>query len=76
MIVGYFDKHQHPKADITLVTESGKLAISALVDTGFDGEVSLPKAIIAKLELPLLSSVYAELADGNVVKLPLYNAKV
>lgn len=48
----------------------------ALVDTGFNGELSLPRDVIAALDLPPRGGGYATLADGNTVAVDMFAAWV
>ena len=43
------------------------LAVEAVVDTGFDGELTLRLAMVEALALPLVGSAESVLADGSVV---------
>jgi clan AA aspartic protease len=51
-------------------------AISALIDTGFTGFLSLPSAIIADLNLPWSASDIGTLGDGSETLFDLYTAVV
>lgn len=50
--------------------------IEAVIDTGFDGWLSLPPDTIAELELPWSSLGRAALADGRKIDYDLYKAVV
>jgi clan AA aspartic protease len=50
--------------------------IDAVVDTGFDDALTLPRQIITALGLPLAGPAQATLADGSVVRLNYYRATV
>jgi len=52
---------------IRLKLHGNQKRISLIVDTGFNGELCLPRNIIKKLKLELFASEYFELADGNLV---------
>ena len=49
--------------------------LDALVDTGFDGDVTVPASLFG-IELPERSEVHGHLADGSVVLIPSYAAEV
>jgi clan AA aspartic protease len=51
-----------------------EILVEALLDTGFDGFLTLPPAAITALGLPFLNFFRAGLADGNVVRLQVYSA--
>jgi clan AA aspartic protease len=49
-----------------------KRRITAVIDTGFDGWLSLPSAVIADLGLVWDRQTYATLADGSDVLFDIY----
>jgi len=49
-------------------------AVEAVVDTGFNGWLTLPVAVISDLHLPRRNSGYATLADGIEVPIETYEA--
>lgn len=48
----------------------------AVVDTGFNGYLTLPSHLVSLLNLPLAGGRYATLGDGSVVYLKAYHATV
>ena len=58
---GYIDKYRHPKV---VVLVNG-VAIDAVVDTGFDGDLCLPIGVAIQLGLNLCDTIWVELADGT-----------
>lgn len=50
--------------------------LEAAIDTGFNGYLTLPSHLINRFELQLAGNRRATLADGNVVVLDMYLAKV
>jgi len=50
--------------------------IEAVVDTGFNGHLSLPAALIKKLGLPWRRRAIAELADGSQTIVDIYRGVV
>jgi clan AA aspartic protease len=50
--------------------------ITALIDTGFTGFLSLPSAIITTLNLPWIASDIVTLGDGSETLFDLYTALV
>ena len=50
--------------------------IPAVIDTGFDGWLSLPARQIRRLGLPRVGDVDVELADGRVQRAALHEASV
>lgn len=50
--------------------------LAAVVDTGFNDWLALPRSEIAALELPLRETARYTLADGSEVETPLFLAEV
>lgn len=57
-------------------TKTQKQKISAVIDTGFNGYLALPRSVVQPLKLQLVGNRRATLADGNIVALDVYLAKV
>ena len=53
-----------------------KEKIEAVIDTGFNGYLTLPNSLINRLKLQLAGNRRVTLGDGNVVVLDVYLAKV
>ena len=51
-------------------------AIEAVIDTGFNGFLSLPPTIITTLDLPWSGSDFVTLGDGSETSFDLYTAVV
>jgi clan AA aspartic protease len=52
------------------------LAVTAIIDTGFNGHVALPRDVIESLDLPVHSYTEGRLADGRVVTLARYRMRI
>jgi len=50
--------------------------IEAVVDTGFNGFLTLPTTLVSELELPFVSIGQATLADGSEIAYDVYGATV
>lgn len=50
--------------------------IAAVIDTGFNGFLTLPRALVQTLQLPLAGNRRVVLGDGSTVVLDLYLATV
>jgi clan AA aspartic protease len=50
--------------------------IAAIVDTGFDGELTLPLSLVNALQLPLLRRTTATLGDGSAIVHAVHRATV
>ena len=54
-----------PTADIEVIGTRTSIALTALLDTGFDGHVCLPTDMAVTLGLQLASRQWVEYADGR-----------
>lgn len=52
------------------------VSFNLVIDTGFNGDVQLPRSEIARLNLPQIGMTVAELADGGFVESRMYDAIV
>jgi len=57
-------------------TQGQSVKISAVVDTGFNGSLTLPASVIQTLALQLQGTRDATLADGSSLRLDIYRAAV
>jgi len=71
-IEGYFDEFLSPRIGIPT---SGKI-ISVVVDTGFNGELMLPRTVLQQLGFEYSMKSEAELADGSIVESTIYHGKI
>lgn len=72
----YFDQASHPVMEITVSGLEKTASFPALIDTGFDGYLSLPLTIALPLGLKLSYHTSITLADGSVKEELLFEAKV
>ena len=59
-----------------LVTDQSAVSIQAVVDTGFNGFLTLPIDVLNAVGASAAGTRRAELGDGNVVELDVYVARV
>jgi clan AA aspartic protease len=52
------------------------LTIDFVIDTGFNGYLTLPPPAVAVMNLPLESTISARLADGSESEIPIHLAKI
>lgn len=71
-IIGSFDEDLSPRIVLSL---AGK-QISLVVDTGFNGELMLPRTLVEELGLAYSMKSEAELADGSIVETTLYQVRI
>ena len=75
MIEGVVNAAYEPVIVLTLQGPSGRTRdIEAVVDTGFNGFLALPPALVADLGLPFISIGQATLADGSDVAFNVHGA--
>lgn len=72
----YFDQASHPVVEITVSGLEKAATLLALIDTGFDGYLSLPLTIALPLGLKLAYHTPVTLADGSTKEELLFEAKV
>jgi clan AA aspartic protease len=66
-----------PRLGVTLVRDPGpNLEIEFVVDTGFEGTLTLPIAAVNALALPFYQSIPAHLADGSTCWAPVHVATI
>ena len=77
MITGTVSATLDPIVRLTVRGPTGRSRrIRAVVDTGFNGTLTLPSILIAELELPWDRRANAELADGSQVVFDVHKAVV
>ena len=62
---GYVDRLRQPRTKLTVKGNRKSARLEPVIDTGFDGELSLPLAVAIPLGLELCGRVPVELADGS-----------
>ena len=71
--------NQRREAILNLVvigSENSKLAVEAVIDTGFNGDVVLSVDLVMALDLKLQGYQKARLGDGSITKFPVYTGTV
>ena len=53
-------------------SEGQKAQLDATIDTGYNGFLTLPRALIEELELPSAGPARAALGDGNEVRMEVF----
>lgn len=71
-IIGVFDEELAPRIQIA----SASTRFSVVVDTGFNGELMLPRAVLHECGFVYSMKSEAELADGTVVEATLYSGVI
>lgn len=77
MIEGAVNSHYEAVVPLSLQGPGGRLQeVEAVVDTGYNGYLTLPPSLIARLELRHRSHGQANLADGSVAYFDYYGVTV
>jgi clan AA aspartic protease len=65
------------RINVRLLTEGrSDIAVECVVDTGFEGALTLPPELVADLKLPYLTRISANLADDSSIKTKLHLATI
>lgn len=75
MIVGHV-RDRFPRVTLTLSAVDGPVDVEFLVDTGFDGDLSLPPPLLARIDGPVVSYARVVMADGSRRRIPAYEVEV
>jgi predicted aspartyl protease len=77
MIIGVVTAFRQATIRLSVRDSTGQEhALEAVIDTGFDGALTLPPTLIAALGLPWRRRGRARLADGNESLFDVYEATV
>ena len=76
MVEGYINAGKRPLIEVTVLGSQAEASVLAILDTGFDGDISLPLEIAVGLGLTLDSAIKMELADGSVKLELVFTGKV
>lgn len=74
-MTGSFTSEGEPSLPVRVLGPAGTLDDDAVVDTGFNGELTLPREQIKALGLPEATVTEVTLADGRVRDVPMYDAE-
>lgn len=76
MIVGVVNSVREAVIKLAVLGSQGQIEIDAVVDTGFDGFISLSLAVITELGFVFRRRGRAVLADGSEIIFDVYEATV
>jgi len=77
MINGRVNAHREALVSLPLRGAQGEeRSIEAVIDTGYNGFLTLPPDLIKQLGLPFLRSSRAILGDGSIIEFDLHEATV
>jgi clan AA aspartic protease len=76
MISGVVTANGEAVVRLEVLGPDGDQEIEAVMDTGFNGSLTLPSHMVAALELPLVGDRQATLADGSQVLMKMHLARI
>lgn len=76
MTRGFFTPEGEPAVSLHVQGPTRTREIEAVIDTGFDGELTLPPDLITSLGLPQMTQEEVVLGDGTVRTVQMYAASV
>ena len=77
MTVGAVNLLRRPAINVALIDgNEQERSIEAHLDTGFTGNLTLPIAAIAQLELPFIGNTNFRIGDGVLTRFELYEATI
>ncbi len=77
MIIGTVDAGLNAIVNIALLGRNGRRqTVEAVIDTGFDGYLTLPYRVVALLEFPWVRSQSVILGDGNPQLCDVYDGEI
>ena len=77
MLIGQITAENQAVVSVEVHGSEGKKAhVDATIDTGYNGFLTLPKALVEELGLPSVGPARASLGDGNEVGMELFLASV
>ena len=77
MIIGSVNTNREAMIQIAILSDSKQIkAVRSVIDTGYTGDLMLPKAIIDELGLSLQAIQDAILGDGSLTTFEMYSGSV
>lgn len=77
MLSGRITADKEAVVGLAVLSHEGEATlVEAVIDTGFDGFLTLPAVLVEDLGLPFLGTAGAGLGDGRRVEMDLYVASV
>jgi len=68
MIIGFVNESDEPVVEVKLDLGKEKRAVNAVIDTGFNGYISVPKKLIDRSDWDFLGIEEYELASGELMR--------
>lgn len=73
---GSIDARGHPRVKVVLRGPFGHSQVDAIVDTGFNGALSVPEQNVARLGLRKRTVRLTRFADGTLRTVPVYHIEI
>lgn len=76
-MIGEVNANKEATLSLRLLGANGQeLEIKTVIDTGFNGFLTLPQQLIEQLGYPYISRGYVILADGRLQEIDIYEAQI
>lgn len=75
-MTGTVNSFREPVVSLTINGPNGQQVVDAVIDTGFNGSLTLPPTIIQALQLPFRRRGRAQLGDGSSIVFDIFEATV
>ncbi|MBL7073614.1 hypothetical protein ISS37_00030 [candidate division KSB1 bacterium] len=72
MIKGFVNEHEEPIIELTLILRNEPRNFPAVIDTGFNGYISVPEKHVKSSDWLFMGYEEYELASGEIVKAKTY----
>jgi clan AA aspartic protease len=76
MLIGHVTSDKEAVIPIEVLGANGQVRVEAVIDTGYNGFLTLPRTVIEGLGLTFVGPARAALGDGNEVTMDLFLAAV
>ncbi len=74
---GFINENLEPIVEnVFVIGQEGHIPVEAVLDTGFNGMLCLPRKLQSRCELSVLGLETFELADGSVIEEVLYMGQI
>ena len=75
MIIGHV-RERFPRIALSLQGQDQPIDVEFIVDTGFEGDLTVPPSLMARLDAPLVSYEKVLKADGSARRIPSHEVTV
>lgn len=76
MIIGFVNESDEPVIEVKLDLGKEKRAVNAVIDTGFNGYISVPKKLIDESDWDFLGIEEYELASGELMREKVFLGRI